>query len=336
MLTDTLRDPLRPTFAFAAFDEKRPTEAGAQDAWPAFLASFPEDVFTIDGTRTKPLAKAFGFAHRRVFCPAAVMSLIDAAPFTMRLEARAGEPGADPAGLLYVASGKLSVIRSEQTRRLSRNEALILDPSQPMTVTCQEETEALLILVSTQYFLTHVGVQPRLLEGRQLSASRGVHHAFLLQTLRHFAQELPRIDPADTAEFCDGIFCFLRPLASAALREHTSLGQSSRDARRTEALLIMERRFTDPTLTSGAIARELGISTRYLDRIFAETGMTVRQHLMELRLGRASVQLREPHMMSATIADIAKRNGFVSPAHFARAFKARYRYSPKEWRSLSS
>ena len=98
----------------------------------------------------------------------------------------------------------------------------------------------------------------------------------------------------------------------------------------------MERRFTDPTLTSGAIARELGISTRYLDRIFAETGMTVRQHLMELRLGRASVQLREPHMMSATIADIAKRNGFVSPAHFARAFKARYRYSPKEWRSLSS
>lgn len=339
MLTDTLRDPLRPTFAFAAHDEKKPavTDApDAQDAWPAFLASFPEDVFTIDGTRTKPLAKAFRFAHRRVFCPAAVMSLIDAAPFTMRLEARAGEPGTDPAGLLYVVSGKLSVIQSEQTRRLGRNEALIFDPSQPMTVTCQEDTQALLILVSTQYFLTHVGVQPRLLDRRQLSASRGVNHAFLLQTLRHFAQELPRIDPSDTAEFCDGIFCFLRPMASEALREHASLEQNSRDARRTEALLIMERRFTDPTLTSGAIARELGISTRYLDRIFAETGMTVRQHLMELRLGRASVQLREPHMMSATIADIAKRNGFVSPAHFARAFKARYRYSPKEWRSLSS
>lgn len=254
MLTDTLRDPLRPTFAFAAFDEKRPTEAGAQDAWPAFLASFPEDVFTIDGTRTKPLAKAFGFAHRRVFCPAAVMSLIDAAPFTMRLEARAGEPGADPVGLLYVVSGKLSVIQSEQTRRLGRNEALIFDPSQPMTVTCQEDTQALLILVSTQYFLTHVGVQPRLLDRRQLSASRGVNHAFLLQTLRHFAQELPRIDPSDTAEFCDGIFCFLRPMASEALREHASLEQNSRDARRTEALLIMERRFTDPTLTSGAIA----------------------------------------------------------------------------------
>lgn len=125
-------------------------------------------------------------------------------------------------------------------------------------------------------------------------------------------------------------------MASEALREHASLEQNSRDARRTEALLIMERRFTDPTLTSGAIARELGISTRYLDRIFAETGMTVRQHLMELRLRRASVQLREPHMMSATVASIAKRNGFVSPAHFARAFRARYRYSPKEWRSLSS
>lgn len=169
MLTDTLRDPLRPTFAFAAFDEKKPTVADApdaQDAWPAFLASFPEDVFTIDGTRTKPLAKAFGFAHRRVFCPAAVMSLIDAAPFTMRLEARAGEPGTDPAGLLYVVSGKLSVIRSEQTRRLGRNEALIFDPSQPMTVTCREDTQALLILVSTQYFLTHVGVQPRLLDRR--------------------------------------------------------------------------------------------------------------------------------------------------------------------------
>ncbi len=37
----------------------------------------------------------------------------------------------------------------------------------------------------------------------------------------------------------------------------------------------------------------------------------------------------------AAVAAVAQRWGFVSPAHFSRAFRAFYGMSPREWQNLA-
>ncbi len=77
------------------------------------------------------------------------------------------------------------------------------------------------------------------------------------------------------------------------------------------------------------IARQLGISRRYLDRIFSSSGRTFSQHLWERRLVLAANRL-QGHL-GANVTEIAHSVGFKDSSHFARAFRRRFGAAPREW-----
>ena len=56
--------------------------------------------------------------------------------------------------------------------------------------------------------------------------------------------------------------------------------------------------------------------------------------ILEKRLQQARQLLCSSQGASLDISEIAYRHGFVSQAHFARAFKARYQQTPSEARAL--
>jgi len=79
------------------------------------------------------------------------------------------------------------------------------------------------------------------------------------------------------------------------------------------------------------ICMSIGISRMHLYRkIKALTGMTVNEYIMERRLKKASYLLRHE---SLNIAQITYSVGFSSPSYFSTAFKAKYGYSPSEYKS---
>ena len=127
-------------------------------------------------------------------------------------------------------------------------------------------------------------------------------------------------------------FVFLRPvLAEFSRVQHAGL-QRHEDFIRACAVDVMHHYFNQPQLTRERIAEKVGVSSRYLARLFAQTGTTVMERLKEIRLTRASVQLVEEHMAHASIAEIAATNGFSSAAHFCRVFKKRFAMTPMQWR----
>lgn len=98
---------------------------------------------------------------------------------------------------------------------------------------------------------------------------------------------------------------------------------------RVRANQAIERRLFDPDLSVDRVARAAGVSRTTLYRAFADHG-GVEKRIQGLRLDRARDVLRKRVGRSPTVADIACAHGFVSEAHFSRAFRARFGHPPTE------
>ncbi|OPC77189.1 hypothetical protein B4N89_42335 [Embleya scabrispora] len=88
----------------------------------------------------------------------------------------------------------------------------------------------------------------------------------------------------------------------------------------------------DPDLSPERVARSQRISPRYLHRVFESEDITVGRLIQRRRLEECARELARRGRSSPTVAAVAQRWGFVSPAHFSRAFRAMYGVSPTEWR----
>lgn len=99
------------------------------------------------------------------------------------------------------------------------------------------------------------------------------------------------------------------------------------------ARAFIEAHLDDSTLDVDAVAASVGVSARHLGRLFAAQQGSVGRYILEQRLRRASLDLRDRSMAACRISDISYRWGFASQAHFATAFKKRYGCSPTEFRA---
>jgi AraC-like DNA-binding protein len=80
----------------------------------------------------------------------------------------------------------------------------------------------------------------------------------------------------------------------------------------------------DPGLSAAEVAAAVGISTRHLSRVFAESGSSLPKYVLARRLEAAQALLHLPKATSMTIADVAHQCGFISVAHFSNAFSSRF------------
>jgi AraC family transcriptional regulator, positive regulator of tynA and feaB len=96
------------------------------------------------------------------------------------------------------------------------------------------------------------------------------------------------------------------------------------------ALDEVERSLADPKLSPGLVADRVGISTRYLHRLFADRGQSFGRHLLLRRLERCRIDLGDPGLAHLSVGEIGWRNGFADPSHLARAYRRRYEVSPSQ------
>ncbi|MFA7769082.1 helix-turn-helix domain-containing protein [Streptomyces sp. NRRL S-448] len=96
-----------------------------------------------------------------------------------------------------------------------------------------------------------------------------------------------------------------------------------------------DSRLGDPELSPEVIAAAHHISVRHLHRLFQTEGATVGGWIKHRRLEECRRELGRPRRSRPAVAAVAHRWGFVSPAHFSRAFRAAYGMSPREWQRLA-
>ncbi|RFA27796.1 hypothetical protein CAI21_14395 [Alkalilimnicola ehrlichii] len=138
-----------------------------------------------------------------------------------------------------------------------------------------------------------------------------------------------------------GLPASARELALANARDIalTILQHELREYRRPEAdngvflaaRQLINRYLSNPELGPAFLLEKLGCSRATLYRAFARQGETVSGFIREQRLQRVHRLLRQAPE-HATIAEIARRCGFLDSASFSRQFRQRFGMPPRECR----
>jgi AraC family transcriptional regulator, positive regulator of tynA and feaB len=101
------------------------------------------------------------------------------------------------------------------------------------------------------------------------------------------------------------------------------------------ALDEVERSLADPELSPAIVAGRVGVSTRYLHRLFEERGQSFGRHLLGRRLDVCRAALTDPGLAELTVGEIAWRSGFTDPSYLARVYRRRFGVSPTEDRQAA-
>ncbi|WP_188789192.1 GlxA family transcriptional regulator [Salipiger pallidus] len=93
----------------------------------------------------------------------------------------------------------------------------------------------------------------------------------------------------------------------------------------SQVIKMMEGNIEDP-ISPAILAREVGMSTRQLERLFRRyLTRSPKRYYMELRLQKARNLLMQTDM---SVINVALACGFTSPSHFSKCYRAHYKTTP--------
>jgi AraC-like DNA-binding protein len=133
--------------------------------------------------------------------------------------------------------------------------------------------------------------------------------------------------------------CVTRALATYLLERQATrplgdppLPPPPNDRRVRRAIDIIEASFTDAEFDVGAIAQQLGISSRQLSRLFEKTEYgSVWDYVIRRRVKLGcDLMLKQP---TPSLVDVAGQAGFLDQSHFCRCFLKVMRMTPSKYRS---
>ena len=210
---------------------------------------------------------------------------------------------------------------------LEEGDFTLYDPTQPLSLTFSEPTEALVVrlpLASAEERLPKL----RRMAGIKVRGDVGPGAA-VARFLRTCWAELER-DECDWAETLDDVIWPMLELAYAGERV-VPCEVSRREERRRALFATIEHQLEDPDLDSATIARSSGVSARYVQMLFAEMATTPSAFIQQRRLERAARRLEGDGR--AAITDVAFDVGFNDLSSFCRAFRRRFDVSPRDYRA---
>jgi AraC-like DNA-binding protein len=124
----------------------------------------------------------------------------------------------------------------------------------------------------------------------------------------------------------------LMALAIGATRDGEELA-SQRGLRAGRLEAIKADLTKDTELTLDDVAYRQGVSPRYVQKLFEETGTTFTAFVLERRLDAARSMLLSPRYAHWSVARVAMEASFGDLSYFNRRFKARYGQTPSDLRA---
>ena len=109
--------------------------------------------------------------------------------------------------------------------------------------------------------------------------------------------------------------------------------RGGRAARLSAILQAIARDSGNTRMSALNIAKELGITPRYVHLLLEETGKSFTRHVLERRLDNAVGLLRDPQWRDRKITDVAVAVGFSDLSYFNRTFRRHFGVTPSDVRA---
>lgn len=244
-----------------------------------------------------------------------------------RTQRNIAEKPVDAIMLCLLLEGDAFFYSSEGCETLTAGDAVLYDTDRPFMYGFSSAMRQVIVELPRQIFQGRAAAdeafRPRVLRLTD-SAAASTHARAAARAVRHAIQAPPDDVPVLEESILD-LFGLIT--GQSAGSSTTGYLLAAKDFIRTH--------LREPDLSTARVARAVGVSERHLARVFANDGSTPARVVMETRLQRARELLMDP-TVKASVGEVAASVGFVSAAHFARAFRQRFDCTPSDLRSSAA
>jgi AraC-like DNA-binding protein len=238
--------------------------------------------------------------------------------------------------LLVCGGGASTVEQDDRQALLSPGEFAIYNTRRPYEVSCGVDgpTRVLTFMFPPSLLpLSPSGIKR--LAGRRIPATSGLGHVtsqFLLQ----LARNIDLYTPAEAARLSAAALEVLATRLAHELDEHGwATPQAARHALLTTVQAFINQHLADRELSPASVAAAHHMSLRSLHQLFHDEGLTIAAWIRQRRLDGSRRELSDPACAHRSVAAIAARWGFASPADFSRAFRGAHGMPPAEYRRFA-
>jgi AraC-like DNA-binding protein len=232
---------------------------------------------------------------------------------------------------LFVKKGPLTLEQFGRTALLDSNSCSMVDLASPYVLKHATLTDTFFLKAPEVVIRSRFkDIHSHCAVARPIGPGMGRIAADLIASLSENAGEAGKQGAACLAPQILDILAIAFEAAPTDMPEGPSL---ARAAVRKRALAYIDRRITDPALDPATVAAAIGVSTRYLHRVFESSEKSVSAHIRAKRLQRAREDLSDQRLCQRPISEIAIHNGFPNQSFFATCFKKEFGVSPRSVRS---
>jgi AraC-like DNA-binding protein len=231
--------------------------------------------------------------------------------------------------LQLVHSGQCRMLHAGTEIIIETGDMIVVDAEKPYELMFKRPVQGLVLSLPWARFSEYAEVLEAL-AGRPINLNGGpaaVLSGFVRSAWDHLAER------SDGEEWPQSASEVIWDLLTSILQDDCAaqVGGTRTDDLRQRAAALVNHKLFDPEFRSLAMAEELGVSARYLQRVFAEAGTTPACFLLARRLDAAAARLRHANS-PGRITDIALECGFSDLSYFSRAFRRRFGVTARAYR----
>lgn len=154
-------------------------------------------------------------------------------------------------------------------------------------------------------------------------------HAIFVESARVFCANAAGLRSEEIAKVTAGLIDLL---ALVLLGADISCGETTvMSAHRRRALRLIERHYADPMFDVERLVAMMGLSDRYLQRIFAASKETCSDVIRSRRIREAQRLLGSRKSSGIMVSQVGYAVGFSDPAHFSRIFRNLVGCAPRDY-----
>jgi len=305
------------------------------DVAPSERLAFWNDLFTSSYRPMVIDAEPEGFEGvlTRLTASGLEITSVKSTPLITRTAASTtiGRPGGEPFSLQIVYSGRCHLRLGNLETAATMGDILVVDSSKRYELAFSVPVQGLVLFPPPARFKGYAE-RFEAIAGHRINVIRGP--GAVLSTFVRCAWE--QMVERGEGEWLDSAGEVIWDLLASILDGETAheIGSGRAEELRRRAQTVVDGELGNPAFTGTALAEALGISARYLQRVFAETGTTPSRFLIARRLDAAAALLRRLDR-PCSITDVALQCGFSDLSYFSHAFRRRFGLPPRSFR-LSS
>lgn len=230
--------------------------------------------------------------------------------------------GLDHCSAVFQVAGRSTVVQNDQAVELAVGDVAFIDSARPVTFVNDGHEQWLSLQLPRQRLISALGFEPR-------GGLRG--HSKTLAARLLFQLVMDAVDEKEPTSAGGHMQLAVYDLLGALfVPQEPAPGSLHSDRLFKRVRDVINDRFADPDLGPSEIAAELGISLRYLQKLFTNRGCTCSGFIQSLRLDQAARRIRRRASMKSRepLSAIAYACGYHNYVNFARAFRQRFGHAP--------